>query len=89
RLCIHDPARFRPVEATVKIISALLNLHDPGLFWESPGARPEFLDKLMGDASVREQLSGGVDPNRIIEGWQQGHAAFARSRADALLYAAS
>ena len=56
-LTIENPDAFYPVTAGIVMCAALLRRH-PEAFVRA--ARPEWMDKLMGTASVREALAAGT-----------------------------
>jgi len=70
RIHVTDPAQWRPVEASVRILAAL----PPERVWEN--AREDFFDKLYGTDEVRLALKDGESADAIIERWQPGLAAF-------------
>ena len=83
-LRITDPARYRPVEAAVTLIAALLRLY-PNKMQFLEGA-PPFFDLLSGDARLRTALQKGADAQRLIQSWQEPLSAFAERRKAWLLY---
>ncbi len=83
-LRITDPVRYRPVEAAVTLIAALLRLYpDKMQFLEGT---PPFFDLLSGDARLRAALQKGADAQRLIQSWQESLSAFAERRKAWLLY---
>ena len=87
RLTVTDPARFRPVLASVSIVSTLQSLLGRARLWKQPGTRPEFFDKLYGTSAVREALLDAEPPQAIARGWRKGSLRFRARRKAALLYA--
>lgn len=86
RFTVTDPLRFRPLLTAVTLLHLLQTLRGPRRFWNAPGTRPEFLDKLFGTATVREQLRAGATPAAIAAAWPRARRAFTRARENALLY---
>jgi uncharacterized protein YbbC (DUF1343 family) len=76
---VHVTARetFRPVTMGLYLVRTLREMY-PGQFsW-----RAEHFDSLIGNATTREQLEGGVRVDAIMEAWESEQAAF-RSRSHA------
>lgn len=86
RFTVTDPIRYRPILTAVTILHLLQTQRGPRRFWNAPGARPEFLDKLFGTSTVREQLQAGASPATIAAAWPRACRRFAAARDRALLY---
>lgn len=86
RMTVTDPALFRPARTSVSILAALQRLHGRRRIWGAPGTRPDFFDKLYGTDGVRLALLDGESGATIAARWNPGLAAFAATRAKALLY---
>ena len=82
---VTNPARYRPVEAALHLIAALLRLYPDKMCFL--GGKPPFFDRLSGNAQLRESLKKGVGIDAIIGGWQEPLSAFAVRRKPWLLYA--
>jgi uncharacterized protein YbbC (DUF1343 family) len=88
RMTVTDPALFRPARTSVSILAALQRLHGRRRIWGAPGTRPDFFDKLYGTDAVRLALLDGESGAALAARWKPGLAAFAVTRAKALLYTA-
>lgn len=81
---INEPVRYRPVEAALTLIAALLKIYpDKMRFLEGT---PPFFDRLSGDAKLRDALQNGVRADALVQGWQESLIAFAERRKAWLLY---
>ncbi len=88
RMTVTDPSLFRPARTSVSILAALQRLHGRRRSWGAPGTRPDFFDKLYGTDAVRLALLDGESGAALAARWKPGLAAFAVTRAKALLYTA-
>lgn len=86
RFIVTAPDRLRPFAAVVHVLALLQKQYGPEVLWTAPGTRPEWFDKLMGTATVREALQRGASPARLITRANAALPAFRRARAAALLY---
>lgn len=87
RLCVNNPHRLRPFAATIQILCALQKLYGNEALWNAPGTRPEWFDKLAGDAAIRDALLRGEPASRILTRIEPALRAFRRARKRFLLYA--
>lgn len=69
RMTVTDVASFRPVRASLEILSVLAELYGKDRLWKSEKVRPEWFDKLYGTRMVREQLQDDVPVDTIASGW--------------------
>ena len=69
---------FRPAEAGVRVLTALVRRYGDKVFAEG---RDAWLDKLYGTTSVREAVKGG-DIEPLFGVWADGLAAYRQTRAD-------
>lgn len=87
-LYVTDRDRFRPVETALHLIAAVKAAYPDHFAWREPwkpgGHYP--IDLLSGGNTVREHLDANRPIPDLAGGWEQGLAAFALLRADALLY---
>ncbi len=76
---IRDRDRLDAPALGVEVVAAL---------WKLYGARFEIdrVDRLLRNRPVLDQVKAGVDPRRIVAGWQAGLAQFRARRARYLLY---
>ncbi|MCF8042225.1 MAG: DUF1343 domain-containing protein [Desulfarculaceae bacterium] len=89
---VADPARYRPVRATLALLGAI-NRAQPGLWGLRPPPyeyehqrRP--LDLLLGDAGAVDMLVNGATAADLEARWQGDLAAWQARREGALLYPA-
>ena len=84
KITVSDPRTYRSVETGIHILGALYGLLDPAgreKFFSRSG-----FDHLAGTATVRQAVSGGILPDRIIYAWNAGVDRFLGNRAKYLLY---
>jgi len=86
RMVVHAPDRFRPIRASVTILSVVADLYGPNRLWRARGTRPDFFDALFGTDATRRQLLAATPPADIARGWRRENAGFIRSRREHLLY---
>lgn len=87
RIVVRDPAAWRPASAAVQMFVEFQKLFGGCLLWEMPGTRPEFFDRLWGDAAVRRDLCAGRSARVIIRSWDTSRRYdFAAARERAWLY---
>lgn len=86
RLTVTDPARFRPVETSLRLLRALTEAYGAHRVWRHKGVRPAWFDKLYGDADVRKHAAGCSPLEPLFDDWRRQRRAFDVSRAGALLY---
>ena len=77
-LAIDNPDAFYPATAGVVILAALYSRYGDALL---DGARPEWFDKLMGTASVREAIRADALSD-LFSGWIESQDEFLSSRVD-------
>jgi uncharacterized protein YbbC (DUF1343 family) len=85
RLCVTDPARFRPITTAAAIVAALQQLLGPRALWNAP-ARSAFFDSLFGSDATRQALQQGASAADLAAQWRRATAAFRRTRQRYLLY---
>lgn len=83
---VTDFKLLRPFESALRIFSALQQMYGRDAIWSAPGTRPEWFDKLAGDAAVREALLRGDSASRIIARLQTALRRFRRARSRHLIY---
>lgn len=86
RLHVTRPDDLRPAAAAVQILGVLQQSYGKATLWDAPGTRREWFDKLMGQTAAREVVEAGRSAGRAVTSWAAGLRAFARARAEALLY---
>jgi uncharacterized protein YbbC (DUF1343 family) len=87
RLTVTDPARFRPVQASLLVLQTLAALYGPARVWHHKGVRPAWFDKLYGTDRVRRAVKVGTPASAQFAEWARERKAFERARSAALLYA--
>lgn len=70
RLVVTSATTYRPVVASVAIISVLQKMIGQNKLWKLPGTRPEFFDQLFGTDSVRLALQSNVSWKGIVRSWK-------------------
>jgi uncharacterized protein YbbC (DUF1343 family) len=85
RLCVTDPARFRPVKTSVLILQTLAALYGTKRVWKHDGVRLEWFDKLYGTDATRRTLMAGQGA-RLSREWAAASKTFLKERQAALLY---
>lgn len=85
RLCVTDPATFRPVKTSILILETLASLYGLKRVWKHEGARLEWFDQLYGTDTTRLALkaSNGVVQSRQ---WATASKTFLKERQEVLLY---
>ena len=78
---VTEREALRPVSLGLQIIAAVRALHLSHFEWNA------HFDRLMGASHAREALDVGRAPGDLIADWASAEAAFARTRANYLLYA--
>jgi uncharacterized protein YbbC (DUF1343 family) len=78
---VADRTAFRPFETSLHIVKIVLEMYP-----ESFQFHPEYFDKVMGTAKVREGLANGRRVAEIIKDIEPGLRAFAELRRPYLLY---
>lgn len=70
----------------IELLGALDEGRRPDLFARSGGEKLEMFFKAYGSGQIRDQISRGMAPSRIIAGWSAGVSRFHAQRAPYLLY---
>lgn len=78
---VADRTAFRPFETSLHIVKIVLDMYP-----ESFQFHPDYFDKVMGTAKVREGLANGRRVAEIIKDIEPGLRAFAELRRPYLLY---
>ena len=86
RLQVTEPARFRPIAASVAVVQAAQSVCGLQTVWADRRTRPAFFDKLYGTDAVRRALRDGASLDSITASWRDGLRQFRRSRRRYLLY---
>ncbi len=87
RMHIRDSTLWRPAAAAVAVIDALQRAFGADALWNAPGARPDFFDRLFGDAAVRKNLQAGRTGGATVCAWRTAaRRAFESARERELLY---
>ncbi|QBI21889.1 DUF1343 domain-containing protein [Egibacter rhizosphaerae] len=82
---VTDPHAFESVRTGIHMLDALFDLHDETVwreqdpdFWGTCDGPDDtcWIDQLSGDREVRWQLDDGVDPDEIVDGWQDDLVEF-------------
>lgn len=93
---IADPSRWRPIHVWLGVIITLRALYPDHFAWlpEHPDTGVQHFDRLIGSASVRQEIEAGVTANEPVEAilaqitaqWVDDCRAFAEERRPFLLY---
>jgi len=78
---VTDRNLFRPLETSLNIIKAIRDMYP-----EKFEFHPEYFDKIMGTAKVREALEKGVAVSEIVKTFGESLAKFSEKRKPYLLY---
>lgn len=81
QLHVTDRAVFAPVATTLALLQTVRARYGAKLELHA-----DYYDKVMGTSTVREAFERGEPFGRIAAGWAEDLAAFARQRAEFLLY---
>ncbi len=70
---VKNPERFRPASTEISIICHLRDTYPAKFAWTAPGKedRLKMIDKAIGKACVRKQISAGMDSKKITTLWQE------------------
>ncbi|MDX1530686.1 MAG: DUF1343 domain-containing protein [Rhodothermales bacterium] len=82
RLVVEDPEGFYPVEAGIHVLHALHAQRPAG----TPFFLPEWLSKMAGTRRFQTMVEGGMQPEHLVQTWQEEVAAFEQAREPYLLY---
>lgn len=85
RLCVTDPAAFRPVKTSVLILETLASLYGMKRVWKHAGARLEWFDKLYGTDATRQSLQSGQGA-LLPRQWATASKTFMKERQEVLIY---
>jgi uncharacterized protein YbbC (DUF1343 family) len=85
RLCVTDPAAFRPVKTSVLILETLASLYGIKRVWKHAGARLEWFDQLYGTDATRQTLKAG-HVSVLSRQWATSCKTFLKERQEVLLY---
>ncbi len=77
---VTDREALRPVSLGLHVVAAARALHPQHFEWNT------HFDRLMGAPATREAVEAGREPGVIVKAWAGAEAAFARTRADYLIY---
>jgi uncharacterized protein YbbC (DUF1343 family) len=78
---VTEREEFKPVAIALELIATVRKMFADEFAW-----REEHFDRLMGDASVRGKIDGGVSADAIVREWIPAQDKFRRLRAPYLLY---
>lgn len=81
RITVTDREAFHPVEFGVKLLSAIIKLYPDEIKFNN-----DFFDKLAGTDIIRKMLLEKVEPDLIIQSWQNDLQFFINKRNKYLLY---
>ena len=85
RLCVTDPATFRPVKTSVLILDTLVSLYGMKRVWKHQGTRLEWFDKLYGTAATRQAVQVGQG-TLLPRQWAAASKTFVKERQEILMY---
>lgn len=78
RLAVTDVTLYRPTLVGIALVQAIQQVWGAEKLWQQHGARPEWFDKLLGTARVRQALPAGVELAEIGAMWEKDVRAFRR-----------
>lgn len=85
RLCVTNPATFKPVKTSVMLLDTLASLYGKKHVWKHDGVRPEWFDKLYGTSATRQALVSGQASEHVRQ-WTRASRAFLKERQNVLMY---
>jgi beta-N-acetylhexosaminidase len=85
RLCVTNPATFKPVKTSVMLLDTLASLYGKKHVWKHDGVRPEWFDKLYGTSATRQALVSGQASEHVRQ-WTRASRAFMKERQNVLIY---
>ena len=85
RLCVTDPAAFRPVKTSVLILETLASLYGMKCVWKHEGVRLEWFDKLYGTDMTRQSVQVGQGA-LLPRQWAVASKTFMKERQEVLIY---
>jgi len=80
RLVLTDRERYRPVEASLRLIGAIREMHPDEFSWNV-----SHFDRLAGTSRMREAIDGGT-LDAVLDAWEADAARFREAREPFLLY---
>ncbi|KAJ7524217.1 hypothetical protein O6H91_18G083000 [Diphasiastrum complanatum] len=80
-----DVAKFNSLRTALTILSSIIKLYPHNFEWRKDGSL-YWIDKLVGNTSVREDLSKGASADEVIATWQDDILWFGAMRQKYLLY---
>ncbi|MEU7039937.1 DUF1343 domain-containing protein [Streptomyces varsoviensis] len=81
QLHVHDPRAFDPVRTGIALLVTAKQVWR-GFAWRSD----HWIDKLTGSPRVRTMIDAGASADEVVADWQDGLAAFRRTRERYLRY---
>lgn len=78
---ISDRNKFEPVKFGVKLVYSLNKLYPNEFKFKN-----DWFDKLIGDKSIRQQISNGVEIKKIISSWKKELENFNKIRLNYIIY---
>ncbi len=81
RLTMTDRGAYDPTATAIAIMAAIRAVHPAQLAW-TPGQ----FDRLAGNSTLRQALSGGAQPRAAMEGWSADLQKFVVRSQAALIY---
>lgn len=73
---VTDRNRFHPLRASLKLLSAVINLFTKDFAWKKPPYEYEYerlpFDLITGDPDIRKHLEAGRDPLDLEDQWKPG-----------------
>jgi uncharacterized protein YbbC (DUF1343 family) len=81
QIIVTDRSLYRPLQTSLEIIKTIRDMYP-----ERFEFHPEYFDRIMGTAKVREALEAGRSVKEIGQGFEEGLQAFAETRKAYLLY---
>lgn len=78
---VTDRDAYEPVRTAIHMLSALKQLYPTEFQW-----RAGSIDRLSGTPNTRLWIDAGMDPDKIVAGWNKEVQEFSKTRSNYLLY---
>ncbi len=87
---VTDPEIFRPYQTSLKLLQAVLLVHNDSFQWKTAPYEYEFqkrpIDLILGDKNVRQCLESGMKIEEMEKSWKKDLERFLTLRQSVLLY---
>jgi uncharacterized protein YbbC (DUF1343 family) len=87
---VTDPEIYRPYQTSLRLLQAVLLIHNDKFEWKSTPYEYEFkkrpIDLIIGDKKIRQNIESGIDLDELEKGWEENLEKFLTTRKNVLLY---